>query len=172
MTKRLFAFLVAGLCAAACVHAAPDREVVKKELAAMEDRFCAMAKENGLLAAFLHYAAPDVAFIDTDPRQWRGAAAVRQRMGEDTPGVSLTWSAYFTDVSDDGNLGYNYGRYEVRGGKTGFILEAGYCLATWVHTQGRDLIAVVLGAPTAATRFADVVRLVQRTTETGAAPTP
>ncbi len=64
-----------------------------------------------------------------------------------------------------------YGRYEVRGGKTGFILEAGYCLATWVHTQGRDLIAVVLGAPTAATRFADVVRLVQRTTE-AAAPTP
>lgn len=59
-----------------------------------------------------------------------------------------------------------YGRYEVRGGKTGFILEAGYCLATWVHTQGHDLIAVVLGAPTGATRFADVVRMVQRTTET------
>ena len=57
-----------------------------------------------------------------------------------------------------------YGRYEVRGGKTGFILEAGYCVATWVHTQGRDLIAVVLGAPTPATRFADVIRLVQRTT--------
>jgi len=57
-----------------------------------------------------------------------------------------------------------YGRYEIRAGKTGFISEAGYCLATWVHTQGRDLIAVVLGAPTAATRFADVVRLVQRTT--------
>ena len=57
-----------------------------------------------------------------------------------------------------------YGRYEIRGGKTGFISEAGYCLATWVHTQGRDLIAVVLGAPTASTRFADVVRMVQRTT--------
>ncbi len=56
-----------------------------------------------------------------------------------------------------------YGRYEVRGGKTGFIAEAGYCLATWIHSQGRDLIAVVLGAPTAATRFADVARLVQRT---------
>lgn len=63
-----------------------------------------------------------------------------------------------------------YGRYEVRGGKTGFIGEAGYCLATWIHTQGRDLIAVVLGAPTAATRFADVVRLVQRTAPPSAAP--
>lgn len=57
-----------------------------------------------------------------------------------------------------------YGRYEVVGGKTGFISEAGYCFATWVRTQGRDLIAVVLGAPTNATRFADAVRLIQKTT--------
>ena len=55
-----------------------------------------------------------------------------------------------------------YGRYEVLGGKTGFIGEAGYCLATWIHTQGRDLIAVVLGAPTNATRFADTVRMLQK----------
>ena len=55
-----------------------------------------------------------------------------------------------------------YGRYEVKGGKTGFIQEAGYCFATWVHSQGRDLIAVVLGAPTNATRFADTVRLLQK----------
>ncbi|NOT33696.1 MAG: D-alanyl-D-alanine carboxypeptidase [Candidatus Eisenbacteria bacterium] len=55
-----------------------------------------------------------------------------------------------------------YGRLEVRGGKTGYISEAGYCFATWVRSQGRDLVAVVLGAPTPATRFADVVRLVRR----------
>jgi len=57
-----------------------------------------------------------------------------------------------------------YGRYEILGGKTGFISEAGYCLATWIRTQGREMIAVVLGAPTNATRFADVMRLIQRTT--------
>ena len=55
-----------------------------------------------------------------------------------------------------------YGRYEVLGGKTGFIRPAGYCFATWVRAQGRDLIAVVLGAPTNATRFADAVRLIQK----------
>jgi len=55
-----------------------------------------------------------------------------------------------------------YGRYEVLGGKTGFIREAGYCFATWVRAQGRDLIAVVLGAPTNATRFADAMRLIQK----------
>jgi D-alanyl-D-alanine endopeptidase (penicillin-binding protein 7) len=54
-------------------------------------------------------------------------------------------------------------RYEFSCSKTGFISESGYCVATWVRDRGRDLIAVVLGAPTNATRFADVVRLVQRT---------
>jgi D-alanyl-D-alanine endopeptidase (penicillin-binding protein 7) len=61
-------------------------------------------------------------------------------------------------------------RYQVLGGKTGFILESGYCFATWIRAEGRDLIAVVLGAPTNATRFADVVRLVQRTVATGFVP--
>jgi serine-type D-Ala-D-Ala endopeptidase (penicillin-binding protein 7) len=54
-------------------------------------------------------------------------------------------------------------RYEFSCSKTGFISESGYCVATWVRERGRDLIAVVLGAPTNATRFADMVRLVQRT---------
>jgi D-alanyl-D-alanine endopeptidase (penicillin-binding protein 7) len=64
-----------------------------------------------------------------------------------------------------------YGRYEILGGKTGFISEAGYCLATWIRTQGHDFIAVVLGAPTNATRFADVTRLVQRTLAANITPT-
>jgi len=63
-----------------------------------------------------------------------------------------------------------YGQYEIRGGKTGHISEAGYCLATWIRTDQRDMIAVVLGAPTNATRFADVVRLVQHTNNMTVAP--
>jgi ketosteroid isomerase-like protein len=90
------------------------KEALKASLAKMEDDFCAMAKEKGILAAFEHFAAPDVAFIDTDPRKFRGLAAVRERMGPDQPGVSVNWSAMFTDVSDDGTLGYNWGRYEWR----------------------------------------------------------
>lgn len=106
--------LVSFLAATALAVSAADKEQLKKEVAAMEDQFSALAQEKGLLAAFQHFAAPDVAFIDTDPSQFRGRAAVLQRMGHDKPGVSLKWSAYFTDVSDDGTLGYNYGRYELR----------------------------------------------------------
>jgi len=117
----------------ALLPAAPDRAALKKELAAMEDAFCAMAKEKGLLAAFSHFAAPDVAFIDTDPRKFRGLDAVRARIGPDQPGVSLVWSAHFTDVSDDGTMGYNYGRYELRrtaaNGKE--TVHTGWFLTIW-----------------------------------------
>jgi len=63
-------------------------------------------------------------------------------------------------------------RYTILGGKTGFINEAGYCFATWLRVDGRDLIAVVLGAPTSATRFAYVVRLVNKTVAAGFEPQP
>lgn len=109
------AALLAFLACAGPIRASDARAKLKQELAAMEDAFCRMAQEKGVLAAFQHYAAPDVAFIDTDPRKFRGAAAVQERMGGFPPGATLTWSAHFTDVSDDGTLGYNYGRYEMRG---------------------------------------------------------
>lgn len=113
--------------------AAPDKAQLKRELAAMEDAFCAMAKDQGLLAAFEHFAAPDVSFLDTDPRKWRGPEAVRQRMGPDQPGVSVTWSASFTDVSDDGTLGYNYGRYQWRapGADSKTVVHTGWFLTIW-----------------------------------------
>ncbi len=113
--------------------AAPDKAKLKAELVKMEDAFCAMAQAKGLLAAFQHFAAPDVAFIDTDPRKYRGPDAVRQRMGEDKPGVKLAWSASFTDVSDDGTLGYNYGRYESRrpGPDGKEVVRTGWFLTIW-----------------------------------------
>jgi len=55
-----------------------------------------------------------------------------------------------------------YGQMEVLSGKTGFIQSAGYCLATWVREGSRDLIAVVLGAPSNPARFNETRRLLQQ----------
>ncbi|MDI1251500.1 MAG: nuclear transport factor 2 family protein [Lacunisphaera sp.] len=134
MNKRIvIGLFLAVLSALTPAQAAPDKEKLKAEVAAMEDAFCAMAKAQGINAAFAHFAAPDVAFIDTDPRKFRGPAAVQERMGPDQPGVSLTWSAYFTDVSDDGTLGYNYGRFESRRpGRDGQeVVRGGWFLSIW-----------------------------------------
>jgi ketosteroid isomerase-like protein len=112
MKKSLPLLVAFAFLAPLAASAAPGKDQLKAEVAKMEDAFCAMAREKGLLAAFQHFAAPDVAFIDTDPRKFRGPAAVQERIGPDEPGVKLTWSASFTDVSDDGTLAYNYGRYD------------------------------------------------------------
>lgn len=130
---RTFAALLLWFGFTTLASAGLDQTAVKQELAAMEDQFCAMAKERGILAAFQHFAAPDVAFIDTDPRKFRGPAAVIERMGTDKPGVSLEWSAYFTDVSADGTLGYNYGRYtlSVLGSDGKAVTRTGWFLTIW-----------------------------------------
>lgn len=131
--SRLLKGLAALVLAAATAAAAPDKGALKAEIARTEDAFCALAQEQGLLAAFTHFAAPDVAFIDTDPRRYRGLAAVMARIGPDKPGVKLTWSAMFTDVSDDGTLGYDYGRYLLTApGKDGKSRSAaGFFLTIW-----------------------------------------
>ncbi len=51
-------------------------------------------------------------------------------------------------------------KWRVTAGKTGFISESGYCLATNVETQsGSEITAVLLGAPSNALRFAEARRL-------------
>ncbi len=53
------------------------------------------------------------------------------------------------------------GRYSIEAGKTGYIDEAGYCLATVVKLPGKDPLAVVvLGASSNSGRFREVRRLV------------
>ena len=49
---------------------------------------------------------------------------------------------------------------EVRGGKTGFIRRAGYCLATLLQTpQGGQVAVVILGARSSASRFMEARHL-------------
>jgi D-alanyl-D-alanine endopeptidase (penicillin-binding protein 7) len=67
---------------------------------------------------------------------------------------------------------------DVRGGKTGFISKAGYCLATLLQVpQGSQVAVVVLGAASSATRFWEarhlfnwVVGRAQGITDKGATP--
>lgn len=60
-----------------------------------------------------------------------------------------------------------YSNYDVTTGKTGFINEAGYCFATCIRTTGRQLISVVLGAPTKGTRFSETARLLEWASRSG-----
>lgn len=133
-------------------------------LARMNER----AREMGLVNT--HY----VEFTGLDERNVSTAADVARLLQKSQEHylireITTTPTYVFTSASPvrthqivNTNRLLRSGRYEVNCGKTGYINEAGYCFATSIRNKGRDLIAVVLGAPTAATRFADVIRLVQR----------
>jgi len=55
-------------------------------------------------------------------------------------------------------------KWRVTAGKTGFIQEAGYCLATSLQTPtGTEVTAVLLGAPSNALRFAEAKRILDWT---------
>jgi len=129
--KKLFAIL--ALLTASLTAAAIEQPQLKKELAAMEDEFCAATRTLGILAAFKHYAAPDATMLSVDPRKFRGAEAIDRAIGPDRPGTTVTWSAHHTDLSADGTLGYNYGRYEWKftsaDGKPG--TSTGWFLTIW-----------------------------------------
>jgi len=55
-------------------------------------------------------------------------------------------------------------KWRVTAGKTGFIQEAGYCLATNIQAPtGTEITAVLLGAPSNALRFAEARRVLEWT---------
>lgn len=53
----------------------------------------------------------------------------------------------------------NQGLYEITGGKTGYIPEAGYCFVTSVAKGDGEVFIAVLGAPSKNDRFADAKAL-------------
>ena len=56
--------------------------------------------------------------------------------------------------------------WQILGGKTGYLDEAGYCFAAlWRNSQGEELITVVLGAPTKEGRFTITKDLLNYITE-------
>lgn len=53
----------------------------------------------------------------------------------------------------------NTGDYRVTAGKTGYIPQAGYCLATQIREGEHEIFVIVLGAPEADDRFTDATGL-------------
>jgi len=130
--------------------AAGDQAQLKAELIKMEHDFCALASEQGVPAAFAHFAAPDAAFFDVDPREHRGPEAVRLRMAGFPPNAKLTWAPLQVDVAASGDLGYTWGRYEFRsqGADGQGHVGGGFYLTIWKRQpDGSWKFAIDTGTP-------------------------
>ena len=129
------------------------------------DRMNEKAAELGLTST--HYADPSgllsenvssaydmarlIAFASTDER----ISTIMQKSNHtiQTPRRAITFRSTNHLLGREG--------FDVRGGKTGFISKAGYCLATFLRlpTTGQQVAVVVLGARSNAGRFMEVQNL-------------
>jgi D-alanyl-D-alanine endopeptidase (penicillin-binding protein 7) len=129
------------------------------------DRMNEKAKELGLEAT--HYADPSgldaanvssaydmarlIAFAGNDER----IASIMRKSEQ-----SLTTSRRTLTVRNTNKLTREGSDVQVKGGKTGFIRQAGYCLATLLQLpQGDPVAVVVLGARSNAGRFMETKHL-------------
>jgi ketosteroid isomerase-like protein len=110
MNPRPVAVLLsAAVLLAGCSRS--DSERYRDEIIAADKAFSASSEKEGAKAAFLRVIARDAKLLAIDTRT--GAEAVTQAFLQLPPTAKLTWEPAFAEVSDSGELGYTWGRYQL-----------------------------------------------------------
>jgi ketosteroid isomerase-like protein len=135
-------FLLCLIFALASRSSASSQEELRQELGRTERSFCAEAARVGIADAFLAYMADNCFLPDrlalSRSEYKKAVEEARARAGTSykpgpNPDVRLTWSPSKVEVSDDGTLGYTWGRYDFRSkGKDGKVdSSTGIYLTIW-----------------------------------------
>jgi ketosteroid isomerase-like protein len=106
----LFMFAQNGFC-----QQKNDKELVKKEIYQTEKAFEKMVQEQGITEAFYYYA-DSLAVIkrDNDSLIYGKNSIKNFYEKKNYSNVTVNWTPDFIDVSNDGTLGYSYGKYVFR----------------------------------------------------------
>ena len=88
-------------------------EIWKEEILKAEREFAAMASNTGIAEAFTAFAAED-AVLERNDSLIVGRKSIRDlflKRNSSERNHSLSWEPDFVDVSESGDLGYTYGKY-------------------------------------------------------------
>ena len=109
--KTLLKITLAILILSSCTSNGKDlTEQYKKEILETEKAFTEMAGTDGILSAFLHYAADDA--VLNRGRLVKGKDSIEVWFENwSLPDASLVWEPEFVTVAKSGDLGYTYGSY-------------------------------------------------------------
>jgi len=106
--------IIALLFCYACTSPGPQGSIDdwKKEIVEAEQQFAEMAKNEGIPAAFLAFAA-DGAVLMRNNKVIESKEAIRSRFDNASPNnnSTLSWKPDFVDLASSGDLGYTYGEY-------------------------------------------------------------
>lgn len=93
---------------------ATDIETAREEIFQTEKAFEKMVSEKGMADAFYHFADSSAA-INRGNTIIAGKNHIKNYYEENgDSNATLNWTPDFIDVSDDGTMGYTYGRYTWR----------------------------------------------------------
>ncbi len=88
------------------------KEKAKQEIAQAEKDFEKMTAEKGLKDAFTFYADSNAVVKGQNDSLISGKDGISHLYGaQGLTNVSLKWSPDFVDASEDGTLGYTFGKY-------------------------------------------------------------
>jgi ketosteroid isomerase-like protein len=118
-------FAALFLAAIAACESPDHRRSAAAEIEAAELAFAKMAKEQGVPAAFLAYAA-DSAVLMRNDALIEGKDAMQAYFAKSTlDSVQLAWAPDKVVASRSGDLGYTYGKYQFSAkGSTGQVIRA------------------------------------------------
>jgi ketosteroid isomerase-like protein len=102
---------VAAALLPAGLHAEDTSAKSKAELIAADSAFAAQAAKVGVYQAFMGVATPDTKLLS---ESGKGFDAVKSGYKNTPATATLTWTPTEAEVSQGGDMGYTWGRYEYR----------------------------------------------------------
>jgi ketosteroid isomerase-like protein len=102
----------------------------KAELIAADNAFCAQAVKVGVYQAFMGVATPDTKLLSENGK---GFDAVKSGYKNTPATATLTWTPTEAEVSQEGDMGYTWGRYQYRdrGANGKVAVETGTYVTIW-----------------------------------------
>jgi ketosteroid isomerase-like protein len=99
-----------------CIHVAfgqkpESRETVKADIYKTEKAFEKMVLEKGVAQAFYYFADENAVILRANDSIIKGKENIKKFYSTKPANATINWTPDFIEVSNDGMLGYTFGKY-------------------------------------------------------------
>ena len=133
-TSTIPSFQAARQASAAQPASSESLEIQRNSLLELDKSFSKTAREKGAIAAFLGSFSDEARMYREGSMPFLGKEAIRAFLSQKP--VSFTCEPLKSDISSSGDLGYTYGKYELKGEASATQpVEKGYYVHMWKRIE-------------------------------------